>query len=120
MIVEGAGGIMVPLTPRYTFRDLAHAMRLPVVIVARPGLGTINHTLLTISALRVRDISIAGIIINYALNREEGLAEKTSFSIIANISKLPILGIVFHGEKDLVRIADKIVSLSRQSQESDK
>lgn len=111
MIVEGAGGIMVPLTPRYTYQDLAYTMKLPVVIVARPGLGTINHTLLTVSALRVRDISIAGIIINYAVDRKAGLAEQTSYTVIAEMSKLPILGTVFHGEKNLVRIVDQILSL---------
>lgn len=111
MIVEGAGGIMVPLTPRYTYCDLANMLRLPVVIVARPGLGTINHTLLTVSALRARNISIAGIIINYAVDRKAGLAEKTSFTIIAEMSKLPILGVVFHGEKNLARIVDQILSL---------
>ncbi len=111
MIVEGAGGIMVPLSPRYTYQDLAYTLRLPVVIVARPGLGTINHTLLTVSALRVRDISIAGIIINYAADEKAGLAEKTSFSVIAKLSKLPILGNVSYDEKNFVPLVDKILSL---------
>lgn len=111
MIVEGAGGIMVPLTRRYTYLELAYMLKLPVVIVARPGLGTISHTLLTISALRLQNISLAGIIINYTVDRKAGLAEKTSFSIIAEISKLPILGIVMHREKNIVRIVDQILSL---------
>jgi dethiobiotin synthetase len=110
MIVEGAGGIMVPLTRHYSYCELASTLKLPVVIVARPGLGTISHTLLTISALRLQDITIAGIVINYAINQKAGLAEKTSFSVIAEISKLPILGIVFHGEKNLVPIVDQILS----------
>jgi dethiobiotin synthetase len=111
VIVEGAGGIMVPLTPRYTYCDLAYTLGLPVVIVSRPGLGTINHTLLTISALRARDISIAGIIINYAADWKKGLAEKTSLSVIEEMSKLPILGTVFHGEKNLAGIGDYLLSL---------
>ncbi len=57
MIVEGAGGIMVPLTERCSYLDLAKMLGLPVLIVARPGLGTINHTLLTITALRQRGIT---------------------------------------------------------------
>jgi dethiobiotin synthetase len=113
MIVEGAGGIMVPLTPRYTYCDLAYTMQLPVVIVARPGLGTINHTMLTISALRARDIFIAGIIINYAADQKTGLAEKTNISIIEEMSNLPILGTVVHGEKSPVRIVEQILSLPR-------
>ena len=120
MVVEGAGGIMVPLTRRYTYRDLAYTMALPVVIVARPGLGTINHTLLTVSALRSKDISIAGIIINFADDRKAGLAEETSFSIIAKISKLPILGTVYHGDENLARIVGRILSLPWNGQLSDR
>jgi dethiobiotin synthetase len=120
MIVEGAGGIMVPLTSRYSYLDLAYAMKLPVVIVSRPGLGTINHTLLTISALAARDIVIAGIIINYAADRKAGLAERTSFSVIREISKLPILGTVLHGERSVGPIVEQILSLPRHSQRSDR
>ena len=110
MIVEGAGGIMVPLTHDYTYRDLASSMRLPVVIVARPGLGTINHTLLTISALEHKAIAIAGIVINYAEKQLLSLAARTSPAVIAEISKIPILGIVRHGEEDFTWIADQIAS----------
>ena len=49
---EGVGGLMVPLTPGYLVRDLALDMRMPLVVAARPGLGTINHTLLTLEAAR--------------------------------------------------------------------
>jgi dethiobiotin synthetase len=92
MIVEGAGGIMVPLTKGYLFLDLAEAMGLPVVIVARPGLGTINHTLLTIEALRVRRIMIAGVVFNDGLGRRTGLAESTSPAVIEELSGVPIIG----------------------------
>ncbi|HYA87471.1 MAG TPA: dethiobiotin synthase [Nitrospirota bacterium] len=111
VVVEGAGGIMVPLTRHFTYRELAYTMRLPVVIVARPGLGTINHTLLTVSALRLQDIPVAGIIINYAIERRVGLAEETSPSIIAEMSDLPILGTVFHGEENLARIVGQVLAL---------
>lgn len=99
MIVEGAGGIMVPLSGRYTFLDLAKKLGLPVLIVARPGLGTINHTLLTISALKARKIEVAGIVINYALDRKAGLAERTSPALIEKISGIRILGILRHGSR---------------------
>jgi dethiobiotin synthetase len=97
MIVEGAGGIMVPLSGKYTYLDLAKKMGLPVLIVSRPGLGTINHTLLTIEALRGRSISIAGIVINYAQDLKSGLAEKTNPVVIEKISGIRILGIISHG-----------------------
>jgi dethiobiotin synthetase len=111
MIVEGAGGIMVPLSSGCTYRDLAYAMGLPVVIVARPGLGTINHTLLTVSALRAKRIEIAGIIINYADKQPKGLAEATGPSVIEEMSKLPILGIVHHKDRNLNGVVDQVLSL---------
>ncbi len=63
-LVEGAGGILVPLGPWATIADLAVALALPLVIVARPGLGTINHTLLTIEAARTRRLPVAAVIFN--------------------------------------------------------
>ncbi|OUS13685.1 dethiobiotin synthase [Rhodospirillales bacterium 47_12_T64] len=64
LIVEGAGGAFVPLNDHYMMSDLMVRFNLPVVIVARSGLGTINHTLLTVEALRRRGISLAGVIMN--------------------------------------------------------
>ena len=52
LVCEGVGGLMVPITPGYLVRDLALDMRMPLVVAARPGLGTINHTLLTLEAAR--------------------------------------------------------------------
>jgi dethiobiotin synthetase len=63
LIAEGVGGLLVPLTPQHTIRDLAVALGLPLVVAARPGLGTINHTLLTIEAARAAGLRIAGIVI---------------------------------------------------------
>jgi len=64
LIIEGAGGILVPLGPRHTMADLARSLRAPVVVVARSALGTINHTLLTLEALGHRGIPVAGVILN--------------------------------------------------------
>jgi dethiobiotin synthetase len=61
-IVEGAGGVLVPLNERELMIDLMVLLGLPVVIAARSGLGTINHTLLTIEALRARALPIAGVV----------------------------------------------------------
>jgi dethiobiotin synthetase len=108
MIVEGAGGIMVPLSGKYLYLDLAAALHLPVVIVARPGLGTINHTLLTISALKKRRLRIVGVIMNYAKDWKKGPAEKTSMSIIEEISGARLLGIVRYGSDDFDKIVDAI------------
>jgi len=94
MIIEGAGGIMVPLSLNYLYLDLAQAIGLPVVVVARPGLGTINHTLLTVAALKERGTPIAGVVINYSDKRRPGLAEKTSPRVLEKISRVPVLGVV--------------------------
>jgi dethiobiotin synthetase len=62
LVVEGIGGLMVPLTPSYLVRDLAGDLGLPVVIAARTGLGTINHSLLTIQGARDAALSVAGVV----------------------------------------------------------
>jgi dethiobiotin synthetase len=61
-VIEGAGGVLVPLNDSQTILDLIAALGVPIVVVARSTLGTINHTLLTIGALRARGLSIAGIV----------------------------------------------------------
>ena len=61
-VVEGAGGVLVPLTADQTLVDLMVRLSLPVVVVARSTLGTINHTLLTLEAVRARDLSVAGVV----------------------------------------------------------
>lgn len=93
VIVEGIGGVRVPLTEEYDVRDLAVAFGLPVVIVARPHLGTINHTLLTIDSLRAKGIEPAGVVINAY---SEPLADKavlTAPDIIRRIGKVKVLAV---------------------------
>jgi len=63
LVCEGVGGLLVPLTPGYFVRDLAIALGLPLLIAARPGLGTINHTLLTLEAARAAGLSPAAVVI---------------------------------------------------------
>lgn len=62
-MVEGVGGPMVPLSRDYLVRDLAAELRLPVIVVARPGLGTISHTLLATEALRSVGLTLAGVVL---------------------------------------------------------
>jgi dethiobiotin synthetase len=63
LVAEGVGGILVPLTPGYLVRDLALDLGLPVLVAARPGLGTINHTLLTLEALRAVGLEVAAVVL---------------------------------------------------------
>ena len=93
-IIEGAGGIMVPVYKKYLFLDLIKDMNVPLLIVSRPGLGTINHTLLTIKAAKSRGIDILGVIINYATKISKGLPEKTNPEIIEKLGRVSVLGIV--------------------------
>jgi dethiobiotin synthetase len=61
LVIEGAGGLLVPLSRRETFADVFARWRIPVILCSRTGLGTINHTLLSLEAMRQRRIAIAGI-----------------------------------------------------------
>ncbi|HEX9481854.1 MAG TPA: dethiobiotin synthase [Solirubrobacteraceae bacterium] len=63
LIVEGVGGLLVPLSGSYLVRDLAAALALPVLIAARPGLGTINHTLLTLQAVREAGLDVRAVVL---------------------------------------------------------
>lgn len=76
LIIEGAGGLMVPLTPGYLFADLLQEWKMPVVLVMHTYLGSINHTLLTLEALERRQIPVHGIVIN-----EGGYPESAAFII---------------------------------------
>lgn len=66
MVVEGAGGLLVPLAPGFTMADLAAELTLPVLLVARAALGTINHTLLSLEAIEGRGLSLAGVVVSHA------------------------------------------------------
>jgi dethiobiotin synthetase len=63
LVIEGVGGLLVPLSDGYDVRDLAVDIGFPLLIAARPGLGTINHTLLTIEAARRAELQIAGVVL---------------------------------------------------------
>jgi dethiobiotin synthetase len=63
LIVEGVGGLLSPLAEDFTVCDLATALRLPLLIAARPGLGTINHTLLTVQAARAAGLTVRAVVL---------------------------------------------------------
>ena len=93
LIVEGVGGVMVPLDDRHTVLDLASWLGLPAVVVARPGLGTINHTLLTVNALRPMT-HVAGVVINRYVADSAGVAEETNPRVIDKWGRVPVLCVV--------------------------
>lgn len=90
LIIEGAGGLMVPLNRNNYVIDLIQQLEVPVILVCRSGLGTINHTLLSLEALRARKIEIAGVIINgpKTPHNREAIEEYGDVPIIAEIDQL--------------------------------
>jgi len=90
LIVEGAGGLLVPIDRKKNMADLAVKLGLPLVIVARPGLGTINHTLLTIEAAKHRKLKIAAVVINRYHPHSATLAEETNPEVIARLARIKI------------------------------
>lgn len=92
MIVEGAGGLMVPLAGGMLVADLARQLGLPLLVVARPNLGTINHTVLTCFAARQMELPVAGVIINN-FPSSPGLAERSAPHQIGSLCGAPVLGI---------------------------
>ena len=94
MIVEGVGGALVPIGDDLYVADMIKRMGLPTLIVARPNLGTINHTLLTVECLRGRGVKIAGIVLNDLRADQAGDAERTNPVVIAAFARAPVLGVV--------------------------
>lgn len=98
LIIEGAGGIYVPLTRNYFWIDWIHELQLPVLIVARSTLGTINHTLLTIQALKNRNITIIGI---FFCGEQELDYIKDNKRTINEITQLPIHYFDYFKDKEI-------------------
>lgn len=96
MIVEGAGGLMVPVAPKFMMVDLIKMLNLPVVIVARPDLGTVNHTILTINQAISNGINVRGVIINNFPEHTNDVSIKSGPRLIEEYSDAKILGVVKH------------------------
>ncbi len=104
LVVEGAGGLLVPIRDDFFVADLALRLGLPLLIVARRGLGTINYTLMTMECAKGRGIAVAGVVYNDAVRTEEGIAERTNPEVVERLSGEPCLGIVPFAEGlDLAR-----------------
>ncbi len=94
MIVEGVGGIMVPMDQKHLVLNVAQMLGVPAVVVARPSLGTINHTLLTVKALKDAGVAVAGIVINEYPAESASIAEETNPRELEKWAKAPVLAIV--------------------------
>lgn len=110
VIVEGAGGLMVPLSGGLLIADLALELGLPLLVVARPGLGTINHTVLTCFAARQMGLQVAGVIVN-GMPEHPGPAEQGAPHQIGSLCGAPVLGVWPHrNEIDQMEIVDELSS----------
>jgi len=92
LVVEGVGGLLAPLADAYTVRELAVALALPLVIAARPGLGTVNHTLLTLEAARGAGLDVRAVIFTPWPERPSAL-ESSNRDTIARAGAVAVAGL---------------------------
>jgi dethiobiotin synthetase len=93
LLVEGAGGLLVPLTRDASFADLARRLEAPVLVVVGSRLGAINHALLTLETLQARHLPIAGFVVN-RLGTPDDLAVATNEPLLATLTRVPCVGVV--------------------------
>jgi dethiobiotin synthetase len=91
VIVEGAGGVLVPIDGKNTMLDIMKALRLPVILVARTGLGTINHTLLSLAELRRAKLEVLGVVLVQSTPGRRGVIEEDNVRTIARLGRAPVL-----------------------------
>ena len=89
LVAEGVGGLLVPLTGSYLVRDFAADLGLPVVIAARPGLGTINHTLMTIECARLAGLDVVGVVLT-PWPAQPGAMERSNRETIARLGRIEV------------------------------
>jgi dethiobiotin synthetase len=92
LVCEGVGGLLVPITPGYLVRDLALDLELPVVVAARTGLGTINHTLLTVEAARAAGLKVAGVVMT-PWPSEPGEMELSNRATVERLADVGVSGL---------------------------
>jgi len=90
VLVEGLGGAMAPVKKDYYVADMIRDLKMPCIVIARAGLGTINHTLMTIDELKKRKIRIAGIIMNGYDGKE--ISQKSNAQVIEELSGIKVIG----------------------------
>lgn len=89
LVCEGVGGLLVPLSSSYLVRDFAAGLGLPLIIAASPGLGTINHTLLTLESARAAGLSVAAVVLT-PWPEEPGAIERSNQETIGGLGEVPV------------------------------
>jgi len=99
MVVEGVGGVYVPITQLLNVSDIIYRMKLPAIVVGQAGLGGINHALLTLQALRLRKIPIVALVLNQrhpVRTRTARLQEQSTVSLLRRLAGVPVIGPLPH------------------------
>jgi dethiobiotin synthetase len=114
VVIEGVGGLLVPLCAGYDVRRLAGSLRLPLLVAARPGLGTINHTLLTLEAARSKGLDVTAVVLT-PWSQPPGVIETSNRETIAALTGVPVevLPPVARPEPDLLAEAAESLPLER-------
>lgn len=94
VLTEGVGGLCVPISSNYLLSDIVKFLNLPIIIVANPDLGTINHTLLTINYAKQQGLNVRGVIINKYPQGSDSIAIRTAPRLIEEYSDAKVLGII--------------------------
>jgi dethiobiotin synthetase len=95
LLVEGAGGVLVPITSTMDVLDLIETLKTPVVVVGRAGLGGVNHAMLTLNALRARTIPILALVLNRAAPAKTAVArqqEQSTVKLLRESAEVPVIG----------------------------
>lgn len=95
LLVEGIGGLLTPIMPKHDVSDLIYQMKLPVIVVGRVSLGGINHAMLTLQALRRRNIPVLALVLNRSLPRRTATAqaqEQSTIRLLRHIADMPVIG----------------------------
>jgi len=117
VIVEGAGGLSVPIKESYDMASLALDLGLPILIVARPSLGTLNHTFLTVHYARSRGLEILGVIISGYNKETTDVAELTNPAMIEELCGENVIGIV--PKKDSIKSPEDAAEVVKQGVKMD-
>ena len=107
LIIEGVGGILVPLNKKNLLIDLIKKFKFPVIVVSRSILGTINHTLMTLEILKKNKINIFGVILNNIKNKKEGDENAKSIEDFGNIKVLAQISLINHITKKKIETLSK-------------
>jgi len=112
LVVEGVGGLLVPITDGFDVRQLACEVGLPLVIAARPGLGTINHTLLTLQAARAADLPVLGVVLTPWPEAPSAL-ERSNRTTIEELGQVAVATLPYldRAEPELLAAAGRLLPL---------